>query len=428
MPKTNLRLYWSALFVSLLALGGCAKDNASAPALTESGQHPANWVVAHRAAYQASPSSCGQCHGGPGFDTSPAVSGGIAQVSCFSTSFGALTCHAGGHAPRLAPHPVPFTDPAQHGPLAKQDLTFCQTCHAAQTGPGTNPRFNLPIGSLTTGCEGSGCHLPNMAHPTPWQQGAVANTKGHASAGNLANACTLCHGVALAGGVGPACSSCHTSLTAGAVPVLGACVSCHSAPPSGSSFPNVAGAHLAHNALAEVANVCSTCHNGGGSGTASHGSGTVTLAVLATYNANGGTATYIPASGTCASVSCHGGIQTPNWQSGQIDVATQCTSCHTAGTSQGVPQNNSYFSGLHDFHLSPQQVGLLCTDCHDAAILTAPTTPGHFSGLKTAAFELAPSATIRSVVNYNAVQHTCSPQNNGTNFSFTACHATRTWQ
>ena len=40
------------------------------------------------------------------------------------------------------------------------------------------------------------------------------------------------------------------------------CASCHAKPPTGSVFPDVAGKHAKHEALAGVTNVCAACHTG----------------------------------------------------------------------------------------------------------------------------------------------------------------------
>ncbi len=407
-PNVIIKGFLAALLT--VSLGACGKSNDSAPSFDAStGKHSDNWVVNHRAAYHVNAPQCWECHGAD-------LLGGISKVGCTSTSFDGMTCHAGGHPPRNVTHALPFKDPSLHGPAAKQDLIDCQDCHGQPGGPGSNPRFNLPIGSLPTGCEASGCHLVNMAHPKPWSD--------HETAGNLTNACALCHGATFGGGTGPACSRCHTALKPGTVPILGTCVSCHGNPPNGTSFPNIAGAHFKHNNLTGVTGVCNTCHNGAGFGTPLHFNNmTANVAFLSSYNAKSGAASYNKINQTCSNVSCHGAIQTPPWQTGVITVSTDCTSCHTLGTAPQTPQFNSYFSGEHAFHVAPPpvgQVGLRCTDCHDLAKLASPTPPSHFSGLATPDFELDPELTIRADVHF--VNGSCTPQNTGTNFSIGVCH------
>jgi predicted CxxxxCH...CXXCH cytochrome family protein len=186
------------------------------------------------------------------------------------------------------------------------------------------------------------------------------------------------------------------------------CTSCHGQPPSGNSYPNVAGAHAVHTALPSVNNNCGVCHVG-----AAH-NGQVDLGIVATYNAKSGTAT--PNNNTCSNVSCHGGQTTPAWQTGTIAVDTQCTSCHTSGTGQ----YNSYYSGQHARHISK---GYSCTVCHNTAKLST----GHFINLATTTFEQDPATTIgggsTSVGSYTpsasrAVSGTCSS---------VKCHGSRSW-
>ncbi|MBK5275912.1 MAG: hypothetical protein JJE30_12780 [Desulfuromonadales bacterium] len=459
------RISRAAAIISLaVCLWGCGTSNNNSPSFDVTGSHPAGWVALnggnHRLEFRAHPDQCPKCHGSDILN--PVVvggSGGIANVGCSMTSFNGTICHANGHLPRIAPHPLPFTNPALHGPLAKagldgqSGLITCQGCHAtSQGGAGTNPRFNAKIGTLLNGCED--CHNLNTAHPTsPLQDNAPwRGPFTHQNARNLANACALCHGANLngpaEGGDGPACSSCHR-----ASPLANLnCSSCHGNPPDGSTpvgpaFPNIPGAHDVHNTLNNVTGICSTCHNGAGIGTLNHfnQAQTPVVSILAAYNAKtGGAATYLPDTsvaissaanngGRCTNVSCHGGVPTPSFRTGAIDPDVNCTTCHQSRTVSD--QFNSYFSGrpvtditpnfatLHDFHL--QGVGLICTDCHDTVKLD-PVASNHFKFLNTPAFDIVPSTTIRADVNYAG--GSCAPANNGLgNFTITICHGTRSW-
>jgi predicted CxxxxCH...CXXCH cytochrome family protein len=154
------------------------------------------------------------------------------------------------------------------------------------------------------------------------------------------------------------------------------CTLCHGQPPSGNSYPNTAGAHAVHTALASVGGNCSICHLG-----AAHNS-QVDLGFPAGFNAKSGPATD-NLDGTCSSIKCHGGKTTPDWWSGSIAVNTQCASCHSSGTSQ----YNSYSSGRHAKHI---QEGYSCTVCHDTTTLQN----GHFGNLESTSFELSPASTI----------------------------------
>jgi predicted CxxxxCH...CXXCH cytochrome family protein len=332
--------------------------------------------------------------------------GGISKIDCFNQA-GLGQCHAGGHGPRNVPHQLPFKNGTVHGPTAKSDLAYCQSCHGTPGGPGSNPRFNAVFGSLAAGCETSGCHNQKMAHPTPWLT--------HGLAGNQANACALCHGANFEGSPvsgAPSCKSCHSQLSPGFLPASG-CTSCHGTPPNGSTVPNKAGSHAVHLALPEMSGNCSACHSGGGSGTVNHAT-SLTMAFAAGLNSSAGTASFNGT--TCSNVSCHGGKATPTW-GGNLDVAANCTGCHQAGTAEYI----SYHSGQHGDHLG---LGIVCTDCHDMT-----NQAMHFGNVTTKVFENAPATTLRSYLNYNQTTQSCmvsTPPPQGV--QFTGCHGgTRTW-
>ena len=146
--------------------------------------------------------------------------------------------------------------------------------------------------------------------------------------------------------VGPACQTCHVA----ASPLTAlTCTSCHASPPNGgapagAAYPNVPGAHATHIALNSAGTpiACDTCHNGLGSGTLNHYNRAKSrvppgdVAFPATYNAATGASSFDNSAAlSCSNVSCHGGQATPNWQTGAINVNTQCTSCHAFGPSLG---------------------------------------------------------------------------------------------
>ena len=401
MPST---VSWTKIFcmvAACCALFGCGKANDQAPALNSSSKHPTGWLTGHRSAYQQNRDLCRECHG---ID----LKGGVTKVDCFNQA-GVGQCHANGHGPRNVPHALPFTDGSVHGVVAKTDLVYCQSCHGTSGGPGSNPRFNVPLGSLKNGCED--CHKPKTAHPP--LPGSTSGWPGHSAAGNMGSNCTLCHGVDLTGGAGPGCNTCHTGLNPGTIPTAGSCTSCHAKPP-------VTGNHSVHNALPGITGVCGTCHDGAGSGSPKHNNGTKDVAFAIAYNAKTGTAAR-NADGSCANISCHGGITTPVWGGA---LAAGCLSCHTKGTALNTPQYNSYFSGMHNKHVD--QIGLQCTDCHNMGATVAGAK--HFSGLGTPSFELAPAATIK-VPGYTSATPSCSPGKfpaAGT-YSVGVCHNSEDW-
>lgn len=287
--------------------------------------------------------------------------------------------------------------PAGHKTAAQANESSCAGCHGSDYSGGTSH----------VSC--SSCHLGgvNSVHPLDWGASIVPKHGSYEIAnGSQACASTYCHGTNL-GGVtdsGPACTSCHLN---GSPLTLTGCTSCHNSPPSGTTYPNINGAHAAHNSLPNVTNVCSTCHNGGGSGTTNHDTGNVYTQFLSSYNAKSGTATYNAADGTCSKVSCHGGQTTPVWLTGSIDIRTQCTSCHTLGKTE----YNSYISGQHYVHVELQNIN--CNFCHDVDKLAL----SHFTSLYTTTMEGPASATIQDYVNFNLAAYTCTP----------GCHSTRIW-
>jgi predicted CxxxxCH...CXXCH cytochrome family protein len=403
--------------------GGTASTSCStAQCHSAADAHPTNWqgtndgsidyLASHRNALKQN-TTCAICHDFTQGRTAP----NLRAPSCFTAGFtnadGSTTgCHSSGPG---APHALPFTDSALHGPQAKADLKYCQECHATPSagGPGSNPRFDVAVGDLVNGCED--CHTAETAHPYPSWSGAASNS--HKTAGNLDVACALCHGANLQGpvegGVGKACDDCHT---AGSPLVLTSCTSCHndppdSAAPAGNFRPNRDGSHSLHDSLNRVAGICSTCHRGAGTNTNIHfdTSTPASVAGLATYDAKSGVFSYNSAGRTCSNVSCHGGRTTPNWLTGTLNVATDCKSCHTRGSGQ----YNSYDSGRHEKHVREENV--FCTECHAPGKLA----PDHFIRLDTPGFEGAADATIRDALSYNpATNRGCS---------VAGCHGTEEW-
>jgi hypothetical protein len=214
--------------------------------------HPLNWAdpyLNHRGfAATDGTASCTACHGQnlQGRQTAP---------SCFAASFNGRSCHPGG--PGDVPHPLDgsYLSGANHGPDAKSDLTFCQSCHGQPGGPGSNPRFN--VGMIAVGGNGcETCHGINYAHPQAW---AGPNATFHYTAANIQAACTICHGVNLdgVGGVGVSCLGCHTSATTFSLD----CSFCHGYPPDGSADLDVP-IPVPHRTVADIIfhGECSICH------------------------------------------------------------------------------------------------------------------------------------------------------------------------
>jgi predicted CxxxxCH...CXXCH cytochrome family protein len=292
----------------------------------------------------------------------------------------------------------------------------------------------------TGGCDAAGCHggtapytlslsgLPvvlgaygvGVQHPIG-QDWLLPS--GHVAVADAA--CLSCHTLA-GGGQDPACQDCHVQ---GDPFVLLDCTSCHSTPPSTASTvetdrPDRQGAHNEHDGFTTSTQDCSACHQGGGTGELSHydrlPDGTTpdypADVVLATsFDSNShGAATYSNGGRTCSGVNCHGGLITPDWLTGSIDVNSQCTSCHSEGTLEA----NSYNSGEHKKHLV--DLGYTCTDCHNTTKLAI----NHFTNLAnptewldTAGETVDGGTTSIPEGDYDEVTNSCTP----------ACHGTETW-
>lgn len=174
-------------------------------------------------------------------------------------------------------------------------------------------------------------------------------------------------------------------------PYAGSCTACHGQPP-------LTGAHEVHSSLTDVGIDCAVCHEN-----AAH-NGSIDVAFQSGWNAKSGSADF--SGGTCSTVSCHGGVTSPDWTSGMLDSSTQCKSCHSYGTSQ----YNGYYSGEHRKHVDDKRYD--CLVCHDANRLGN----GHFSGLGTISFEQSPATTIKSSLSYSG--GTCNTVN---------CHGSERW-
>jgi len=262
------------------------------------------------------------------------------------------------------------------------------------------------------------------------------NTHYNVFADTFAAACGTCHDIAAPSAkAGPACGTCHA---AGSPMTALNCASCHADPPdgnapAGAAYPNIAGAHSTHIALNAAGSpiACDSCHNGLGTDTLNHynranarpGKDALRvppgdIAFLTEYNAKSGTAAFTTANRTCSNLICHGGQETPDWQTATtnaIDVPNACLSCHVSGTTQ----YNSYNSGSHERHITQFGLSALtCIRCHDVAKVNV---SGHFQNLATPAFEQPASETVLPEVRYDG--NTCNPQGG----ELTGCHKARKW-
>jgi hypothetical protein len=166
------------LSIGLLLLAAACSDTRkeNVPFNSETGKHPANWIVDHGAAFLSDTGQCETCHGSD-------LRGGISAVSCFSASFNGMSCHASGPSG----HPAGWNSPDQHGASAKaapdaslmHGFQTCEQCHGADfTG-----------GIVNTSC--FTCHGIFAPHAFPWQS---TSTRKHSTTNpNNAAVCGLCH-------------------------------------------------------------------------------------------------------------------------------------------------------------------------------------------------------------------------------------------
>ena len=445
------------LLVAFAGISGCANDDS--PNVMVS---PPGWVVAPSGGQHATSatltyianggtSSCAECHGAD-------LSGGTSKVSCFGNPAG---CHHGPVAN--------WATPAGHGATANKTpgssgFASCQVCHGADfrtprgdanrtcyschsLAPHPNGPWRSSAGSTHTNSDPSnapvcaGCHR----NSNPGTPGCFNNTLCHGATGpgtvihpvpfpgathtsadptSFTADCSACHAVTGVSpdSAAPLCAVCHQSVAA--LPFTN-CTSCHARPPSGTVYPDVAGSHAGHDALANVTGVCASCHNGLGTGTAGHydranarpGKDALRVppgeaAFLSVYNAKAGPAAFDNGTLACANVSCHGGVTAPNWRIGSIDgnTDTGCRQCHRIGVAAGNPESNSPFSGLHAAHLSTTVGGaILCTDCHNMSNGTAGAL-NHYKFLNTPQMEGPAGDTVAPnglAANYIAANQTC---------------------
>jgi predicted CxxxxCH...CXXCH cytochrome family protein len=356
--------------LAVAALAACSGKSADAPAMIDSnGKHPGNWIGQHWAAYEqanggkktiSANTSCSECHGSD-------LSGGISKVSCFSASMNGMSCHPD----RVFGHPADWANPLKSG---FHGLSFNSNLDSTGLGNAINTSC-APCHSTDSAADKVAGSPSCLSSDPKW---AIS-----CHSGNPKNGCSSCHGLPPSGAVG-------------------------------SAAPNRAGAHAAHLALNGV--TCSTCHVSYGPGSQQHATARFTnhstayVKLTSLYYAESGTYNFI--GGKCSAISCHGGQTTPDWNTGTINVGSDCVKCHQQQDPMN-PQYNSFYSGnyqtvnLHQYHLA--LTGVVCTDCHN------PVKMGnsyHFAALNTPAFEFPASYTLggnnTKVSNYDVSTGSCT--------------------
>lgn len=355
-------------------------------------------LVAHTAAMVANHDQCALCHGVK--NASAGTTGTLdpsANYPAFDKTSDTLGAHWDGQ--------INMSSSVQYNAV---DFGCDLACHANDAAHQLSDS-NLPV---ALGDYGSG----GAPHAVGDNWLLVSQ---HATAAvNITLDCVGCH-TQTGGGFDPPCQGCHQVAPNLDLTVNG-CSSCHSYPPDGvtpvATQPNRAGKHGEHVALTADTADCSSCHQGGGSDSAGHydrldattPAYPAEVAFLAAYNAESGAAIYNAANQTCATVSCHGGVTTPDWSAGTLPTTDPtvnndyCLSCHVAGTTEF----NGFFSGEHNRHLG---FSMECVQCHDTSVLlngVGGAPPTHWSNLETSAFELAPADTVGVLAIYNGTSCT----------------------
>ena len=302
------------------------------------------------------------------------------------------------------------------------------TCHSQAHTPSTH-HWAAPKGS-------------GVAHPVPfYATDTSSGGNGHQTVtlAQFNGECINCHDASgTSTKSGPVCTVCHTLGSPVATGLTaGTCLSCHvgssfkTQGPTGTTWPNLAGSHAKHLALATFTRttpalpsgltasaypLCEACHVGSVPGDAANThysnankrattpktAGPGTVSVHATFNAKSGSAaTVVSASAfTCSNISCHGGQVTPGWQTGSLTVNanTWCLSCHKAVSTTSSTQYNDATGR----HTSPSDHNQTCDHCHDMT-QAKPGAQNHFkyldttavSGIGTAFTDQYPSDTIK---------------------------------
>jgi len=445
-PRKRQLLFGAMLIIVGLFVLGCSEARYSSLSMVDDqGDHPGGWTDGHPTYAVPAASLCTDCHG-------DSLGGGITDTSCLqsechhdtisswattpdiihgdsakkkiSGSFGLISCQichsedftgssVGATPPpsclqsachgtaadpnNQPPHPTSWlkADTYFHTDTKTDNASVCEDCHRDGLNSPIAPPSPAASPSMAAGCYNDTlCHAavgtPHLTNPYDSHPAdAIAE---------FATNCNVCHSLdpppPSPNAAAPECTDCH----AGGSPLaITNCTSCHAKPPDSASpvgavVPNIGGAHTEHNALVGVTDGCNICHDGGGTGTGllHYYNNTVDMAASdSTYDANAGAA--VLGTTTCANVSCHGGITTPDWLTGSIDVNTECTQCHQDGSSAGDPEDNSYYSGKHDKHI---REGFSCVTCHDVS-----TDSNHLNSLNTSAMEGTVIIDMTSSVN-----------------------------
>ncbi|MFO0582828.1 MAG: CxxxxCH/CxxCH domain-containing protein [Anaeromyxobacter sp.] len=384
--------------------------------------------------FDRAPAECGDCHGAPPPNHAPG------STQCNTCHPGTVDAnrkiivanglHQNGKIDVEAAHPQGWSDPAQHGPAAKEDLASCRTCHGDDyAGGSTGVSCNDCHGGTGWQTDCTFCH-GTPSRTVAWKAAPPEGTHGELLASQRAVGAHEQH--LAGGGVGPqvACGECHAAVTTLAhvdgTPqvVFGAAASsggrtpswntgnltcsntaCHlSAQPVWTGGASQAGCGTCHGIppAGHATGACGTCHTGYTASTVN-----AALHMNGTVDSTGGHAPgwaakeqhgyYANANGLASCKTCHGatltganGVQGCATCHAAVSAAwaTDCYFCHgTAGgqisppvDTQGRTARTNASVGAHAKHAAPAMSPAIgCGVCH-ASRGSVITDAGHMDG------------------------------------------------
>ena len=349
----NIRRMIIGICSCLLIFMGCSTKNPDAPGTNQ--VHVENYILNHAGEADADIERCQVCHG-------IQLTGGNEVPGCFS-------CHTEGQSFTI--HPLPYSDPVDHGAAGRDELAGCFGCH------GTPPNvfdggiladpdvYNRP----STNCSAPSCHPDAGAHPTRWQGDNditpdYLSTHRTTSLTSVKKGCALCHQISIGGSQPlPEAPSCFSAGFTNSDNVTTTCHATGYVPAHDRPFtdPNDHGGPAKSDLSA-----CQECHGTPGT----------------TFFDGGGAPT------ACSSSACHpdAGAHPTRWQGenditpdylsthrtiGQTSIEAGCALCHQVsdGGSQPLPEAPSCFSA--EFTNSDSVI----SSCHPAGFVPAHGLP-----------------------------------------------------
>jgi predicted CxxxxCH...CXXCH cytochrome family protein len=317
----------------------------------------ADYLSSHRTAGSLD-NTCAICHNVEADAPGPHPQAPSCFTAGFTNADGSTSgCHSSGPG---APHAIPFTDAALHGPEAKNDLAYCQQCH------GTQGTIEFNGGTAATSCSSTQCHPAADAHPTSWQ-GTNDNTSDYLSTHRNALAqnttCAICHDFTEdRQAPNPAAPSCFT---AGFTNSDGSTTGCHSSGP-GAPHPIPFSEPDLHGPEAKAdLRYCQECHaqpSDGGPGSNPRfnvARGSLVMGCEDCHTQN-----------TAHPVPSWSGVALNSHKTAG-NLATACALCH--GTNLQGPAEGGIGTACRDCHMAGSPLDLSnCASCHNDPPNSAP--------------------------------------------------------